>query len=248
MIQKLAQEFGCVYTTGPRQGLYANRNHASLACRGTHILSEDDDHTHPADYVEKVLECLDRDPRRVWIFTEKKPSRPEATLVCPTQLHRSGFGVSPKDPSDCAAIADGSSVYPREIFDSGLRYDQSYPFGSLWYLWGQWLRKKGWRISFSDTTFVWHHSEELLDPMENKLLSKQWLKVQLECVMYVLFVNAFWIHRSIGNIFWSFFYLLRRMILKDAVLDYQVRIRLGFGSVKRIFENVWKARRIYDAV
>lgn len=248
VIQRLAQEFGCVYTAGPRQGLYANRNHSSLTCRGTHILSADDDHTHPVDYVENILRRLAEDSGRVWVFTEKKPSRPESPLTCPGELHRSGFGVSPKDPSNCAAIADGSSVYPREIFDSGLRYDETYSFGSLWYLWGQWLKKKGWRISFSDSTFVWHHSEELLDPMENKLLSRRWLKLQLECTMYVLFVNAFWIHRSVKNIFWSFFYLLRRVVLEDAILDYQVRTRIGIGSVLKIFKNVREAGRIYHAV
>src|SRR5687768_1983353 len=48
-MQELASRFNCKYVRGPQRGLYANRNCAALACQGTHILSADDDHTHPED-------------------------------------------------------------------------------------------------------------------------------------------------------------------------------------------------------
>src|SRR5262249_5483721 len=153
-IRLLAARYGCVYTRGPRRGLYANRNHGSLTCKGTHILSADDDHTHPADYVRRIYSVIQDDPDRVWIFAERPPANPEAPISFPPELHCSGFGWPPSNPNDCGAIADGSSVYPRAIFDNGLRYDDSYPFGTMWYLWGRVLVKHKWRISFSDITYV----------------------------------------------------------------------------------------------
>ena len=74
-VRQLATRFGCIYTSGPGRGLYSNRNHAALTCRGSHILTADDDHTHPSDYVEKVLEVIASDPDRIWIFAEKSKKK-----------------------------------------------------------------------------------------------------------------------------------------------------------------------------
>src|SRR4249920_3803224 len=147
--EAIARRYGCRYTRGPGRGLYANRNHASLACGGTHIVSADDDHTHPADYAAVIRDLIAADPERVWIFSERMPGDSSSPLACPRELHRSGFGCTPADPSRCAAIADGATVYPRQIFESGLRYDETYAFGGLWYLWGKLLARHGWHITFS---------------------------------------------------------------------------------------------------
>lgn len=239
-IEDLAKQFSCVYTRGPRRGLYANRNHASLTCRGTHILSGDDDHTHPQDYIEKILEVVESDPKRVWIFPERNYDEPNAPLLCPPELHRSGCGCTPKDPSNCAAIADGSSVYPRQIFDQGLRYDETYTFGPLWYLWGKVLRKYGWRISFSDATFVWHYALS-----ENRYYDVQQLKDLLECTMYVLFVHALWLEPSINNLIWSILYLLRRTIFQDTMLGYKIKARLEIISILRLLGRSLRAAKQY---
>ena len=58
--EQIALRYGCRYIRGPRRGLYANRNHVSLACRGTHIVSADDDHTHPADYLAVITDLVDK--------------------------------------------------------------------------------------------------------------------------------------------------------------------------------------------
>ncbi|MFB2881262.1 glycosyltransferase family 2 protein [Floridanema aerugineum] len=234
-IEDLAKQFNCVYTKGPRRGLYANRNHASLNCRGTHILSGDDDHTHPQDYVERILEVVESDRQRVWIFPERNYNEPNAPLLCPPELHRSGCGCTPKDPSDCAAIADGSSVYPRQIFDQGLRYDETYTFGPLWYLWGKVLRKYGWKISYSDATFIWHYALS-----ENRFSNVKQLQNLLESTMYVLFVNALWIEPSLQNIMWSILYLSRRSICQDTMLGYTVKTRLGIKSVLNLLIQTWQ--------
>lgn len=239
-IQELAARFNCVYTAGPRRGLYANRNHAALQCRGTHILTGDDDHSHPVDYVENVLKTVAQDPNRVWIFAERYPDCPDMPLTCPPELHRSGSGISPVDPDNSAAIADGSSVYPRQIFDMGLRYDESYGFGGMWYLWGKLLVKRGWRISFSDKTFVWHHL--LTDGREYNVEA---LQQHIECNMYVLFVNALWISPGPVNLFWSIVYLCRHMFLSSSVTLYKIRTRLPLKSGWRLLGRAWQARFLY---
>ncbi len=238
--KELAQQFGCVYTQGPRRGLYANRNHASLTCHGTHILSADDDHTHPQDYVEKILEVVATDPMRVWIFTERHPTQPDAPLICPAELAPDGVIRAPKDPSDCAAIADGCSVYPRQTFDKGLRYDETYPFGNMWYLWGKLLVKHGWRISFSDSTFVWHHATY------EREFYQDWLRRQLEASSYVSFVYAWWVEPSVKSHFFAWFFLLKRMILPSSIVGYKVRVRLGITDAWRLLNQAWISQSRYN--
>ncbi len=239
--RELANEFVCRYVPGPHRGLYANRNHASLSCHGTHILSADDDHTHPVDYVEKVLTAILTDPGRVWVFTERHPASPNEPLRCPPELHRSGRGAMPNDPSNCAAIADGSSVYPKAIFESGLRYDETYRFGTMWYLWGRVLRRRGWRITFSDATFVWHHVTT-----EGREYDANFLRAQIECSTYVQFVAALWVDRSLGRLAWAFAYLLRRLIFRDSIIGYRVKTRLDFSSAIRTLTASWNARLRYS--
>lgn len=218
-MQALAQRFDCRYQRGPRRGLYANRNHAALACRGTHLLTGDDDHTHPRDYVQTFNELIAQDPRRIWIVCERHPSRPDEPLNCPPELHPSGFGCSPRDPKNCAAIADGSTVYPRAVFDSGLRYDEAYPFGALWYLWGRELARNGWRITFSTRTWVWHHAE-----VEGRFNQLDALRLQLETATYASLVNGLYYQRRCLPL--SLLYLAKRVLLPHGATWFTIRARL----------------------
>src|SRR2546421_2586175 len=162
-VKKVASEFGCHYIKGPRRGLYANRNNAALSCRGSHIMSADDDHTHPPYFTESVLDDVMCAPECVWTYSEKHPLHPNEPLHPVPELTPDNRIVPPKDRTRCRGIADGSTVYPRSIFDQGLRYDETYQFGMLWYLWGQQLSRNGYQIQFSDKTFVWHHTDSSLD-------------------------------------------------------------------------------------
>lgn len=235
-VRKLAADFGCRYVAGPRRGLYANRNHASLACRGTHILSEDDDHTHPHDYVERLLELIATAPDRIWILPERHPGVENERLTCPTELHRSGHGCTPSDPTNCAAIADGCTIYPRGVFESGLRYDEVYPFGALWYLWGQRLRHAGWRISFSDRTHVWHWCET-----DGRYQDRERLREMMEAGLYVLWVRALRLDRSLPSLFWAAFYSIRRMLLPDSIIGFHMRTRLPLRRVLRACARAFAA-------
>jgi glycosyltransferase involved in cell wall biosynthesis len=245
-VAEVAREYECVYTRGPRRGLYANRNHASLSCRGTHILSADDDHTHPADYVAVATELVETDPMRVWVFTERDPMNPEAPLMCPPELHASGFGQAPADPSHCAAVADGSTVYPRAIFDAGLRYDESYAFGGLWYLWGKLIACRGWWITFSDRTFVWHHfrPDEIVRD-DGRLKDRARLLEQLLAATYVQFVDALWLERSPLRVCRSAAYVLRRLLIPDSIISYQISTRLPPAGAGQAVWRALRARPLY---
>ena len=169
-VTQVAAAYQCQYILGPHRGLYANRNHAALACRGTHIRTMDDDHEFPAEHIAECLAAIDRDPRAVWIIGEYLPSQmpKEPTPECPGQLHPRGFSVLPPNPDDCWAIADGATIYPREIFDRGLRFAQSFPFGAPYLEFGSRLHFLGYRIRQLPPTYVIHYYEagkrSLADP------------------------------------------------------------------------------------
>ena len=116
------------------------------------------------------------------------PSRPDIALVCPAELRANGTFGAPANPDDCAAIADGASLIPAAVFAAGVRYDETYPFGPLWYLFGRKVRRAGWRISFSPATHVWHHWAPSFERLHEAARS--------ECHAYVLAVNALWLRAN----------------------------------------------------
>jgi glycosyltransferase involved in cell wall biosynthesis len=158
-VQQIAKQFGAQWVSGPRRGLYANRNNAFCACSGSHIMSADDDHTHPPGFIRTIVQAIQADSEALWTLSERNPMHPDTPHLIPGELRSDGTVGPPKDWNDSAAIACGSTVYPRKIFDNGLRCDETYRFGGLWYLWGHQLRKRGFRIRYCADTFVWHHSE-----------------------------------------------------------------------------------------
>jgi glycosyltransferase involved in cell wall biosynthesis len=69
-VKAIAKHWDCRYITGPCRGLYANRNHAALACRGTNIRTMDDDHEFPEGHFQEVEMIVKSDPNSIWIFGE----------------------------------------------------------------------------------------------------------------------------------------------------------------------------------
>jgi glycosyltransferase involved in cell wall biosynthesis len=172
-IEALARRFGCRYVPGPRRGLYANRNHAAAHCRGSHILSADDDHEHPAGFVRRVVEAVTGEPRTVWAigeFHSWADFEASARFQPPGQLsaHGSLHPVA-RDATDCWSVADGATAYPREVFDSGLRFYEGVRFGASYSEFGCAMRRAGWRIRPLWSTAVVHHVREaprsIVDPV-----------------------------------------------------------------------------------
>lgn len=160
-VERLAKAFDCRYVAGPRRGLYANRNTAALACRGSHIRTIDDDHTFPPGHFGACTEAITSNPDAVWIIGECLPGMETtgAQYYCPGQLHPRGYSITPPPGGRMWAIADGATVYPRRVFDEGNRFYDGFVFGASYLEWGSRLHWLGYDIRHLSTTYVIHNAE-----------------------------------------------------------------------------------------
>jgi glycosyltransferase involved in cell wall biosynthesis len=159
-MRKVAEEFGCRWVAGPRRGLYANRNSAARECAGTHIRTMDDDHPFPAGHFSQCLDAVKSDPGAVWTtgeigFIDGKIYDKVETA---SQLHPSGAGGPVHDLDDNWAIADGSSIYPTEIFSRGLSMVEDFPYGAAYLEFGAYIYRHGYRSRCVRGAAVEHHA------------------------------------------------------------------------------------------
>jgi len=156
----VVSRFGCRYVAGPKRGLYANRNSAALQCTGTHIRTMDDDHTFPAGHFAQCLAAVKSDPAAIWTTGETciMDGKLFGGMDMATQLHPSGVGGPVDNPDHNWAIADGSTIYPREIFDAGLRMVEDFGYGSSYLEFGAFLYKRGFRSRCTRGARVEHHA------------------------------------------------------------------------------------------
>ncbi len=155
----LATAYDCRYVTGPRRGLYANRNCAARACRGTHVRTMDDDHTFPDGHFARCLAAVHSDPRAVWTTGETSylNGLHYDTATTANQLHPSGVGCAVSNPDDNWAIADGSTIYPREVFARGLWMVEEFAYGSSYLEFGALLHRCGYRSRCIRGALVEHY-------------------------------------------------------------------------------------------
>jgi glycosyltransferase involved in cell wall biosynthesis len=160
-IKQIAHKYDARWIPGPRRGLYANRNHVASFCAGTHILSGDDDHEHPSDFLDKCILALVQDPTSIWCLGEVHSWTDigKGWLV-PGELHLSGAPSPPIDTSNTWAWSDGATLCPREVFASGLRFSENFKFGASYLEFGCLLHYLGYRIRVLNNTGVIHHLAE----------------------------------------------------------------------------------------
>jgi glycosyltransferase involved in cell wall biosynthesis len=160
---RLAARHACRYVAGPRRGLYANRNHAAASCHGSHILSADDDHEHPQGLVARIVAAAGAESQTVWCIGEFATWRDHDMQVRfspPGQLtpHGSLTPIPSEEAARSWAIADGATVYPRAIFDGGLRMYEGIRFGASYCEFGCLLHRLGWRIRPLTGAAIIHHA------------------------------------------------------------------------------------------
>ncbi len=160
--RKIADRWDCRYITGPRQGLYANRNYSALACQGTHIRTMDDDHLFPIGHFQQCFEAIQADPTAIWTTGEVGLINGEILWQSPTanQLVASGVGGPVQNLDDNWAIADGSTIYPREVFDQGYRMLERFNYGSSYLEFGAYLYHKGFKSRCMPNVYVEHYPED----------------------------------------------------------------------------------------
>ena len=174
-IQQIAGRFGCIYFRGPLRGLYANRNFAAVRCRGTHIRTMDDDHILPPDHLSRCVAAVQTDRNAIWTTGEHGFIKGRSVGIAKTagQLGPSGVGEPVKDVDDNWGIADGSTIYPREVFDRGFRMIEDFGFGSSYLEFGAYLYRHGWKCRCIPGAVVEHHAIALSqpDPLSHRFAS-----------------------------------------------------------------------------
>lgn len=163
MTQAVAQRWNCQYIKGPQRGLYANRNHVAKACKGTHIRTMDDDHVLSDRHLEKCLQAISSDPLAIWTTGEIGfiDGNYYGETKVAFQLSPSGFGKLVQDPDNNWGIADGSTIYPREIFDKGYFMVEGFGYGS-WYLeYGAFLYRNGYRSRCIPDALIMHYANKV---------------------------------------------------------------------------------------
>jgi len=168
-VRRLVVEYGAIYCVGPRRGLYANRNFAATQCNGSHIRTMDDDHILPLDHLSRCMEAVKSDTGSIWTTGELSYLNGAAFHATETanQLGPAGVGEQIKDNDNNWGIADGSTIYPREVFDLGFRMVEDFGFGSSYLEFGAYLYKNGWRSRCIPKAAVEHYSTEFgsADPL-----------------------------------------------------------------------------------
>ncbi len=188
----VALEHGARYVEGPHRGLYANRNAAAIVCEGSHVRTMDDDHEFPPGHMATCTGAVQRSPEIVWIIGERLPGEDGGAQRCPPQLSPRGFSVAPREGEPMWAIADGAAIYPREIFDRGLRFSESFPFGASYLEWGSRLRWLGYEIRYLSDTFVIHH----FDPAARSFSD---VRCSAGARLFAGMCHSFIYQRSLGN-------------------------------------------------
>ena len=193
-VREIATEYNCQYIKGPMRGLYANRNHVARACTGTHIRTMDDDHEFPDKHIEECLKAVELDPTSIWIIGEYLVGQMNLTrpVDCPGQLHPRGFSVTPADPQNCFALADGATIYPRKIFDEGNFFLESFKFGAVYLEMGSRLFWKGYRIRHLATTYILHHYEPATRSFTN-------IEIDLSARIFAMLCHSFMYQPTIRN-------------------------------------------------
>lgn len=155
--KEVSERWNCQYISGPRRGLYANRNHAALACQGTHVRTMDDDHEFPELHFHTAQSAVETFPDSIWTFGEyHEYPNSSSKFYPPGEIQPRGFSNLPKDYDDSCAISDGATVYPRSIFDTH-RFLELFKFGSLYLEFGARLRSLGYQIRYCPDTYIIHH-------------------------------------------------------------------------------------------
>ena len=159
----IAHRWDCHYITGSLRGLCSNRNHAALACAGTHIRTMDDDHVLPPEHLQQCLAAIAEDARAIWTtgelgYIDGKFYKKVATA---NQLSASGVGLGITNLNDNWGIADGSTIYPRSVYDRGFRMLEEYNYGDSSLEFGAYLYANGFRSRCIIGAYIEHYAEAI---------------------------------------------------------------------------------------
>lgn len=224
--REIAARWNCRYVEGPRRGLYANRNHAALACEGSHVRTMDDDHLFPPGHFEQCLEAIQSDPDSIWTTGERGfiGGKLYGSALTASQLGASGVSESIQDKNDNWAIADGSTIYPRKVFDQGHRMVEYFSYGSSYLEFGAYLYYKGFKSRCIPNCIVEHY------PENTSILLRARTPAAIESSLFASICYNLYFR---PNAYFSLRYLLPKMARLSS-------FQCSFGGVLQCFDNAEK--------
>jgi glycosyltransferase involved in cell wall biosynthesis len=243
-VKAVAKQWDCQYISGPRRGLYANRNHVALACKGTHIRTMDDDNEFHEGHFNLINKALSRDPESVWIIGEYNEfPTASSQLGLPGEIQPRGFSGPPEDYNNCFAISDGATIYPRPIFDRH-QYIEAFSFGHLYLEFGARLKALGYRIRLCPTTYIIHHykpdGRSINDKKVEEKSSFLTAFLTYNCYFPNLFKSMECIAWFVGNAGWN---SMKRDPTSFNISDFWLTWRLG-----RRYKNLFRAAKYHQIV
>jgi glycosyltransferase involved in cell wall biosynthesis len=206
---ELALKYGYTYITGPRKGLYGNRNFVAKQCSGTHIRTMDDDHEFPQNHLTNCIKAIEEERDTIWTIGEYYPSDKIRTLPAPIpgQLHPRGYSYAPKNLKKYYGISCGASIYPRCVVDRNILNVESYKFGILYLEYGARLYKNGYTIKPLSTTYIIHHYDQ-----DNRSVTSE--EVIESARIFSMLMFSFYHMHTFKNYFLTIGEIVRNLMLR----------------------------------
>lgn len=231
LYHKICNKFGANIVNGPRNGLYSNHNQIYNICSGSHIRIIDDDHTFPPNHFKICIANVKKYPEDVLSIGEAYPKDIKKVYL-PGELNSRGFSSKPKDYSKCAALASGSSIFPKKIFKNNIYEIDIYPFGVLWLEFGKRLQRLGINIRVINDTHIIHHYNELNRSVNSRQL-------HIETTFFVMLANNFIYEKKMINYLYMVFDIIKKTFsvygISNLILLYK-----AYKNFKKINdEKIW---------
>ena len=157
----ICNEFGARYFTGPKRGLYANRNFIASLCLGTHIRTMDDDHHLPFGHLKLCMNAILQEPNTIWVIGEQMYTNGILLndFSIPGELTARGFSLPPAKIENYYGISCGGTIYPSSIFKNGIYNCEFFQFGYSYLEFGARLKYFGYLIKPLEDTWFIHYSD-----------------------------------------------------------------------------------------
>ena len=150
----ICKKYKANYLKGPCRGLYANRNNIMNNIKTSHLLTCDDDHLYPNNFINLIFKEIEKYQNEILVIGEVKNNN----QLCinknmPKYINEIGQISENNNPKSIKGISCGSTIYPLNFLNMKIRCDESYLFGRIWYLFALQIQKKtNFNIRFITST------------------------------------------------------------------------------------------------
>ena len=230
--------FCASYLPGPCRGLYANRNNVFNSVSSSHLLTCDDDHVYPPNFLLDLLDFIHIHPNDILVVSELSClDEPDLVLRAPRYINTNGAITCHNQIVSLDSIACGSTVYPSSFLQLKIRCDENYKFGRFWYLFGLSIRKKSsFLIRLVPHISITHQS----DSSTGRLANHSFVIHQIEADLYVSLVHFLYFSPNIMTflrIIWKSFVVIsigRQIHGSNA--RHTLSLRHIFSALKKAFD------------